>query len=81
MSSPSSLRTVISARGVMKITTDTLDKQESIQQRIDGTAGVPYETIADLKGVEHLDKVGNEYALLLVRTPEQQLNLETVPLP
>jgi hypothetical protein len=69
------------ARGVMKITTDNIDKQEGIQQRVDGTSGLPYETIADLKGVEHLDKVGNEYALLLVRTPGKQLNLETVPLP
>ena len=65
----------------MKITTDNIDKQEGIQQRVDDKAGLPYETIADLKGVEHLDKVGNEYALLLVRTPDKQLNLETVPLP
>jgi hypothetical protein len=69
-----------SARGVMKITTDNIDKQEGITQRIGDTAGLPYETIADLKGVEHLDKVGNEFALLLVRTPAG-LNLETVPLP
>lgn len=69
-----------SARGVMKITTDNIDKQEGIQERISDKAGLPYETIADLKGVEHLDKVGNEYALLLIRTPGG-LNLETVPLP
>lgn len=70
-----------SARGVMKITTDNIDKQEGIQERIADKAGLPYETIADLKGVEHLDKIGNEYALLLVRTPDKHLNLETVPLP
>ncbi|MBS0264399.1 MAG: hypothetical protein JSS02_20860 [Planctomycetes bacterium] len=69
-----------SARGVMKITTDNIDKQEGIEQRVADKAGLPYETIADLKGVEHLDKVGNEFALLLVRTPAG-LNLETVPLP
>jgi hypothetical protein len=69
-----------SARGVMKITTDNVDKQEGIEQRVAETAGLPYETIADLKGVEHLDKIGNEFALLLVRT-SSGLNLETAPLP
>lgn len=70
-----------SRRGVMKITTDNIDKQEGIQERISDKAGLPYETIENLKGVEHLDKVGNEYALLLVRIPDKGLNLETVPLP
>jgi hypothetical protein len=69
-----------SARGVMKITTDTIQKQEGITQRIDGTAGLGYDTIADLKGVEHLDKLGNDQALLLVRT-SSGLNLESIALP
>ena len=69
-----------SARGVMKISTDNVDKQEGIEQRISDTAGLPYETIPNLKGVEHLDKIGDELALLLIRN-DKGLNLETVPLP
>lgn len=69
-----------SARGVMKITTDNIEKQDGITQRINGTAGLKYDTIANLKGVEHLDKLGDDHALLLVRT-EGGLNLQSVPLP
>lgn len=69
-----------SARGVMKITTDKIEKQDGITERINGTAGLSYDTIAELKGVEHLDKLGDDQALLLVRT-EGGLNLQSIPLP
>src|SRR5579872_4519057 len=69
-----------SNRGVMKISTDNIEKQDGITQRINGTAGLKYDTIAGLKGVEHLDKLGDDHALLLVRT-EGGLNLQSVPLP
>ncbi|MBI3862989.1 MAG: hypothetical protein HY290_13945 [Planctomycetia bacterium] len=65
---------------MMKITTENIYKQEGIQEKINDKAGLSYETIGELKGVEHLDKIGNEYAVLLVRAPGG-LNLETVPLP
>jgi len=71
------------ARGVMKITTDTLATQEAITARVSApTAGVSFETIEALKGVEHLDKLGDTHALLLVRTGEDKhLNLESIELP
>ncbi|HEY1067913.1 MAG TPA: hypothetical protein VGE52_17450 [Pirellulales bacterium] len=69
-----------SKRGVMKIATDKLGTQEGIESKVADTAGLPYETIADLKGVEQLDKLGADRALLLVRT-EKGLNLEAVALP
>src|SRR4029077_15924490 len=69
-----------SKRGVMKISTDNVEKQDGITQKIDGTAGLAYDTIDGLKGVEHLDRLGDAHALLLVRTGTG-LNLETVPLP
>lgn len=69
-----------SARGVMKITTDTLATQEAINSRVGGIAGVKYDTIAELKNVEHLDKLGDKMALLLVKTDTGR-NLESVPLP
>lgn len=67
------------ARGVMKISTDTIDKQPALTERVNGTAGLPYETIESLKGVEQLDKLGNSHALLLVRSGG--LNLEVIELP
>lgn len=70
-----------SARGVMKISTDTIEKQASIAEPVKGTAGLTYETIDNLKGVEHLDKLDDSHALLLVRTDPKTLNLETIPLP
>ena len=69
-----------SRRGVMKISTDNVQKQEGITQRINGTAGLPYDTIDGLKGVEHLDRLDDAHALLLVRSGTG-LSLESVPLP
>jgi len=67
-----------SARGVMKISTDSIDKQPALTDAVKdgGKAGLPYETIESLKGVEQLDKLGNANALLLVKG-----TLEAVPLP
>ncbi|HEY5315289.1 MAG TPA: hypothetical protein VIK18_22345 [Pirellulales bacterium] len=70
-----------SARGVMKIATDDLDEQPSISQPVKGTAGLKYDTIEALQGVEHLDKLGSAHAVLLVRNDAQGLNLETISLP
>jgi hypothetical protein len=67
-------------RGVMKISTDNVEKQEGITQRISATAGLSYETVEGLKGVEHLDRLGDAHALLLVRSGTG-LSLETVALP
>lgn len=69
-----------SARGVMKVATDDLAKQDGITTKVDGTAGLGYETIAALQGVEHLDKVGADHVALLVKTPAG-LTLEAIPLP
>lgn len=70
-----------SARGVMKIATDDIDKQQGITEKIGGTAGLGYETISSLKGVEQLDKLGSQMALLLVRAEDKSLNLESILLP
>lgn len=71
------------SRGVMKITTDGIDKIEAITNPVKGggTAGLKYETIAELKGVEQLDKLDKDNALILVRAQDGGLNLETIPLP
>jgi hypothetical protein len=70
-------------RGVMKLPTEGIDKIEGITSPVKGggTAGLKYETIESLKGVQQLDKLDKDNAVVLVRTEDGKLNLETVPLP
>jgi hypothetical protein len=70
-----------SARGVMKITTENIDKIDAITKPVKGTAGLTYETIKELKGVEQLDRLNKDQAVLLVKTGSGALNLQTIPLP
>lgn len=69
-----------SARGVMKMSTDEIEKVEGITSKIDDKAGLGYETLAGLEGVEHLDRLGEGDVLLLVRTTAG-VKLESIPLP
>ncbi len=69
-----------SSRGVMKLTGDHLEGYQAITASVKDTAGVPYETIASLKGVQHLDKYDNASALVLMGEGAS-LDLRTVPLP
>jgi len=69
------------SRGVMKIPTEDFDKVEGITRPIRGTAGVSYETIAGLKGVQQMDRLDKENALVLVRTESGSLDLNSVALP
>ena len=70
-------------RGVMKVQTQGVDKAEPITKPIrgGGKAGLPYETIADLKGVVHLDEFDKDHAVILVQSQGGALNLETIALP
>ncbi len=71
-----------SKRGIMKITTEGIDKAGPIpEQKVGGTAGLTYDTIKGLEGVEHLAKLDKEHALLLIRTPNGAYNLDTIALP
>ncbi|MBX6313578.1 MAG: hypothetical protein IRY99_11775 [Isosphaeraceae bacterium] len=70
-----------SSRGVMKITTDGIDRAEAITKPIPGTAGQKYETIASLKGVLQLDALDPGHALILVQQDGGAQDLETVALP
>lgn len=69
------------SRGVMKISTDGIDKAEGIEKKIRGKAGLSYETITQLKGVMQLDRLNKGNALLLVRTGSGNLDLKTFELP
>jgi hypothetical protein len=68
------------SRGVMKIPTANFATQEPITTRIGGTAGVGYETISSLRGVQQLDKLDATTAVMVVKSATG-LNLTTVALP
>jgi hypothetical protein len=71
-----------SSRGVMKIPADGIDKAEGIKEvRVPDKAGVGYETITALKGVEQLDRFDKEHAIILVKADGGAMNLETIDLP
>jgi len=71
-----------SARGVMKVSTENIEKQAAITEPVrgGGTAGLKYDTVKDLKGVEQLDKLGDKQAVLLVKGSDG-LSLQTIALP
>ncbi len=70
-----------SARGVMKISTENIARNEGITAPVKDTAGQSYETIKELAGVVQLDRFNDERVLLLVQSPDGSQDLRTVPLP
>jgi hypothetical protein len=68
-------------RGVMKVPTSPFGKAQGISQKIDGTAGVPFETVASMKGVQQLDLLDRSHALVLTQSPEGRLDLQATELP
>jgi hypothetical protein len=71
-----------SARGVMKISTEDLDKAAAINAPVGGggTAGQKFETVADWQGVVQLERLNDGYAVVLV-TNEGRSDLKTLALP
>ncbi len=70
-----------SARGVMKISTEGIDRTEPITKPIPGTAGLKYETIQALQGTVQLDVFDKDHVLVLRKGKDNRLNLETVEMP
>lgn len=70
-----------SSRGVMKISTDQLEKAESIESPVSGTKGQGYETIASWSGIDHLNKLDARHALVVRHGEGNTLNLESLTLP
>jgi hypothetical protein len=68
-------------RGVMKVPTAPFGKAEPIKKPISDTAGVPFETIASMKGVQQLDLLNSSQALVLVQSPAGAMDLQAVSLP
>ena len=69
-----------SKRGVMKLSTEHLDTYQPITTPVEETAGVPYQTIKELQGVQHLEKFDDSKALILA-SAGSSMELKTIPLP
>jgi len=71
-----------SKRGVMKISTDKIERADGITEKISDTAGQVYETITSLNGVVQLDRLNSDNALVLVRSETDGAHsLQTIALP
>jgi hypothetical protein len=70
-----------SSRGVMKMATKGIEAYEAITERVAEKKGLGYETLADWKGVEQLDKLDDSNALVLSRSEAGALELKTLALP
>jgi hypothetical protein len=68
------------SRGLMKIQLEGVDKIDGITARVKNTAGLKYETIKDMTGVQKIDAFGKDHVVMLVRT-KGKLNLDTIELP
>src|SRR5262245_428359 len=69
------------SRGVMKITTEQIDKADSITAPVPDKKGLPYETIASWTGIDQLDRFDANHVIVLRRAEGGSLNLESLPLP
>jgi hypothetical protein len=70
------------SRGVMKIPTARFGSEPAITSPVpSGTAGIQYETIASMTGVEQLDLLNDTHSIVLARNAAGALNLDAVLLP
>jgi hypothetical protein len=72
-----------SSRGIMKVSTDVIDRVDSITAPVPdgGRKGLTYETIESWTGVDQLDQLDSQHAIVLRRGEGGSLNLESLPLP
>lgn len=72
-----------SSRGVMKVSTDKIEASESITEPVKdgGTRGLPYETVSGWSGVDQLDRLDQEHAIVLRRQEGGAQQLVSLALP
>jgi hypothetical protein len=68
-------------RGIMKISTDNIEKAQSITKRAAEKEGQSYESISSWTGVDQLDKLDAQHALVVRRGEGNSVNLESLALP
>jgi hypothetical protein len=69
------------SRGVMKIPTKDFGTNTAITTPIQGTAGIAYETIASMTGVQQMDLLDATHSVVVAKTSAGALNLQAVALP
>lgn len=70
-----------SARGVMKINTKDLGRDEGLTERVADKAGQEYVTIEELKDVTQLDRLNEKDMVVLIQAEGGPMNLLSMPLP
>ena len=76
------LLTANNSRGVMKIPTNTFAGATPITTPVDSeTAGVPFEKVTSMTGIEQLDKLDEQNSIVIARASSGAVNLQVVPLP
>src|SRR5262245_50092001 len=76
------LLTANNSRGVMKIPTANFASASPITTPVQTeTAGVPFEKIGSMTGIEQLDKLDDRNSIVIARTAAGGINLQVVPLP
>jgi len=76
------LLTTNNSRGVMKIPTRTFATAAPITTPVETeTGGVPFEKVTTMTGVQQMDKLDEENAIVIARPAAGSLSLQVVPLP
>ena len=70
-----------SARGIMKIDTTQIAGAEHIEERVADKKGVSYETIEAWTGVNQLDRLDNQHAVVVRQLDGGDWHLESLQLP
>jgi hypothetical protein len=65
----------------MKMATKGIEQYDPITSPVEDKAGLSYETIESLQGVEQLDKLDDGHAVILARNGEGPASLKTIALP
>ena len=69
------------SRGVMKIPTTEFASATPIVAPVPDKAGIGYETIASMKGIQQLDLLDATHSLVIARSDAGALDLQALPLP
>lgn len=69
-----------SARGIMKVALEGVDKIDEITTRVNGTSGLKYESVEAMKDVVQLDKASDTQAVV-VKKSTSGMSIELVTLP
>lgn len=72
-----------SARGTMKVSTENIEREQGLTERVSGggTAGQEYESIDSLKGVTQMDQLDDQRIVVVIESESGTFDLKTVPLP